>query len=677
MSDSAAPAAATSTGKKRKEGKTAACKYCDMVFKKLEHLQRHERTHTLDRPYTCDTCGKTFARQDTLHRHTRLHNRNDDDGPVAKGPKKRRISNASTTKPPKSGSEDSPPPTTSSDSSSSSSNVLPQGIPVHDAAPSASSSTSFPGLGLSLSLPVAPPSFPAYSQPELSAVDPAFIALPRRFSDVSYGTTLPTRHGDAASPASAAFASQVAGAGARQRPGALGSRPRALTLAGLPESLGCFSLANSPAPSDEGDSSSSSDHEGDSDVLKLSSASSDGDCGDITLSNPFAQPESHYPSPAFSAYSPTALATDPLGDLQAILDNDPVPASFHQPSPPVMAQPEFDYVAFAASIEGPSPSAKAEAPQPPVMPTTLEELLSTTTNDFLNSLSAPAAKPAAQSSGVERYPTPPSGTLAPTALADASPPLPSFEPPAPAAPFDLAAHLDALTSASDAQQQAREAAATAALFGGFGGPTSMATPVPSSAPALNFGLPTPSPSFFPPVSKYHPPPPPQQGLSLPISAPATAAAASVSNAANSFSLEQLLSGSPATSYAALSATYTTTYPSLSLPVAGFDLPNSTSATSTTPLPIAAPDASVSPLDASINKSLHDLLAAAWERRQRSGGSSSSTAPAQPSSGTRKSPFAHPAKTMPAFYIPSASAEAPSASSKSANRPTMPAPMWTL
>jgi len=57
------------------------CSFCNMTFNKKEHLQRHERTHTLDRPYVCDFagCGKTFARRDTLTRHTRLHKREDGD----------------------------------------------------------------------------------------------------------------------------------------------------------------------------------------------------------------------------------------------------------------------------------------------------------------------------------------------------------------------------------------------------------------------------------------------------------------------------------------------------------------------------------------------------------------------------------------------------------------------
>ncbi|KAA1100095.1 hypothetical protein PGT21_029292 [Puccinia graminis f. sp. tritici] len=62
----------------KKNGKPLAkCPFCGMTFKKLEHCQRHERTHTLARPYSCTVCMKTFARQDTLNRHLRLHSRSD------------------------------------------------------------------------------------------------------------------------------------------------------------------------------------------------------------------------------------------------------------------------------------------------------------------------------------------------------------------------------------------------------------------------------------------------------------------------------------------------------------------------------------------------------------------------------------------------------------------------
>ncbi|KAI3327925.1 hypothetical protein HD806DRAFT_484426 [Xylariaceae sp. AK1471] len=47
------------------------CQHCGKQFKRQEHLLRHERTHTQERPFACD-CGNQFTRQDLLARHVRL-----------------------------------------------------------------------------------------------------------------------------------------------------------------------------------------------------------------------------------------------------------------------------------------------------------------------------------------------------------------------------------------------------------------------------------------------------------------------------------------------------------------------------------------------------------------------------------------------------------------------------
>ncbi|TKA74581.1 Transcription factor steA [Cryomyces minteri] len=46
---------------------------CGRLFKRLEHLKRHVRTHTQERPYVCQLCSKAFSRSDNLAQHRRTH----------------------------------------------------------------------------------------------------------------------------------------------------------------------------------------------------------------------------------------------------------------------------------------------------------------------------------------------------------------------------------------------------------------------------------------------------------------------------------------------------------------------------------------------------------------------------------------------------------------------------
>ncbi|OZJ02860.1 hypothetical protein BZG36_04089 [Bifiguratus adelaidae] len=46
---------------------------CPRLFKRLEHVRRHLRTHTLERPYKCTECGKSFSRSDNLAQHKKTH----------------------------------------------------------------------------------------------------------------------------------------------------------------------------------------------------------------------------------------------------------------------------------------------------------------------------------------------------------------------------------------------------------------------------------------------------------------------------------------------------------------------------------------------------------------------------------------------------------------------------
>lgn len=48
---------------------------CGRFFKRLEHLKRHVRTHTQERPYICELCGKRFSRSDNLTQHHKTHDR--------------------------------------------------------------------------------------------------------------------------------------------------------------------------------------------------------------------------------------------------------------------------------------------------------------------------------------------------------------------------------------------------------------------------------------------------------------------------------------------------------------------------------------------------------------------------------------------------------------------------
>ncbi|KAL5341057.1 hypothetical protein BJX70DRAFT_396113 [Aspergillus crustosus] len=49
------------------------CDVCQATFTRHEHLVRHARGHTAEKPFTCTQCGKAFARLDVLHRHTQSH----------------------------------------------------------------------------------------------------------------------------------------------------------------------------------------------------------------------------------------------------------------------------------------------------------------------------------------------------------------------------------------------------------------------------------------------------------------------------------------------------------------------------------------------------------------------------------------------------------------------------
>ena len=49
------------------------CRFCHREFSKKEHVERHERSHTKERPFRCAICGGKYVRRDTLERHMRKH----------------------------------------------------------------------------------------------------------------------------------------------------------------------------------------------------------------------------------------------------------------------------------------------------------------------------------------------------------------------------------------------------------------------------------------------------------------------------------------------------------------------------------------------------------------------------------------------------------------------------
>ncbi|RDW69158.1 putative C2H2 type zinc finger-containing protein [Aspergillus mulundensis] len=66
------------------EVKRRMCTHCGRAFKRTEHLRRHLRTHTKEKPFVCH-CGSSFSRQDLLARHRRLV-QHDEAASLADGP---------------------------------------------------------------------------------------------------------------------------------------------------------------------------------------------------------------------------------------------------------------------------------------------------------------------------------------------------------------------------------------------------------------------------------------------------------------------------------------------------------------------------------------------------------------------------------------------------------------
>lgn len=55
--------------------KPFTCSSCDKAFRRMEHLRRHLKIHTKERPFTCEIvgCGRKFSRSDNLKAHMKTH----------------------------------------------------------------------------------------------------------------------------------------------------------------------------------------------------------------------------------------------------------------------------------------------------------------------------------------------------------------------------------------------------------------------------------------------------------------------------------------------------------------------------------------------------------------------------------------------------------------------------
>jgi len=53
------------------------CKICNKILKRRGKFVQHLRTHTGEKPFTCESCGATFSRRDNMNVHMQRHHPSD------------------------------------------------------------------------------------------------------------------------------------------------------------------------------------------------------------------------------------------------------------------------------------------------------------------------------------------------------------------------------------------------------------------------------------------------------------------------------------------------------------------------------------------------------------------------------------------------------------------------